>query len=102
MPAWISLVKIFPIVTTRERILRRYVRILTDAIVLHFLFPIKLSAMFCLYVTVKVLSKATSYAKSNLQGCRFYKAYLVSTPVTCIDANYCFPPFVKQSKQQFA
>lgn len=29
----------------------------------------------------QVLAKATNFAKSNLQGCRFYKAYLVRGPL---------------------
>lgn len=32
-----------------------------------------------------VIAKATSFAKSNLQGCRFYKAYLVAADFTGAD-----------------
>lgn len=30
-------------------------------------------------ILLKVIAKGTNFAKSNLQGCRFYKAYLVNT-----------------------
>jgi hypothetical protein len=30
------------------------------------------------YYFAQVIAKGTSFVKSNLQGCRFYKAYLVS------------------------
>ena len=33
----------------------------------------------------QVLAKATSFAGSNLQGCRFYKAYLVNTDFSNAD-----------------
>lgn len=38
----------------------------------------------------QVLAKATTFANSNLQGCRFYKAYLVSCVFCCfVRIYYC-------------
>lgn len=58
----------------------------------------------------QVIAKGTTFAKSNLQGCRFYKAYLVriyslasSLPECIVDCflRYCHSLFLQQCRDDF-
>jgi uncharacterized protein YjbI with pentapeptide repeats len=83
MPTWTFLARIFHMATTRERTLLRvsditFLLFLLQLVLLvekvHYKDVLRLT--FVLPPASSVIAKTTNFSGSNLQGCRFYKAYL--------------------------
>lgn len=66
---------------TREKTSHRFVCCVVLMLLWYFKYCINGTYIANSFSRAQVLAKATNFAKSNLQGCRFYKAYLVRGPL---------------------